>query len=251
MPLRIVVADYEEVARAGFRFVFQRDPNIDVAGEACDGAEALELVARVRPAILVSDLSLPWLNGIQLAHSLQHRMGHDRPKIVLVARDVTDEQLRLALQARINGLLAKSTPGDEVIRALYAAANGEVVLSPRFTTQLLSNFTIVPVAGREPPADLACLSGRELAVLRGIARGASNSEIGRELDVAEATVKAHASNIFDKLGVRDRVQAAVLAHGAGLVEPLLPDDESGAAVRSPVSGFGEHPIVARRAAAST
>lgn len=220
--LRIIVADPEEVSLAGLELFLKSEPDLQTVGEARTGPETLRLVAETTPDLVVSELAMPGLSGIQITHSLHHRMRDESPKIVLLARDATNEQLLAALNAGVSALLVKAAARTELVCAIRAAAEGEATLSPRFTTQLLCNFVLVPTADEaEPPAELASLSARELAVLTGIANGASNLEIARELSLARATVKAHASSIFEKLGVRDRLQAALIAYRSGLVEPTL------------------------------
>jgi DNA-binding NarL/FixJ family response regulator len=219
---RIAVADHEELSRAGLRLFLDREPSAHVVAEARDGHEALDVVMRTRPDFLVAELELPGISGTAVAQSLRHRLGDSAPWVILVSREVTNRDFLTMFAAGVSGLLTRAAARSELLGALRAAEEGHLTLSPAFATQLLTRFSLVPATDEdEPPPELADLNDRELSVLARIARGRSYAEIASELHLARATVKTYASAIFEKLGVRDRLQAALLAHHAGFVEPSL------------------------------
>lgn len=222
MSRRIVVADHEELSRAGLRLFLDREPSADVVAEGRDGHEALDVVMRERPDFLVAELELPGMSGVAVAQSLRHRLGDSSPSVILISREVTNQDFLVMFGAGVCGLLTRAAARSELLGALRAAEEGHVTLSPAFATQLLTSFSLVPATDEdEPPRELADLNERELSVLARIARGHSYAEIATDLHLARATVKTYASTIFEKLGVRDRLQAALLAHQAGFVEPSL------------------------------
>lgn len=194
----------------------------NVVGQAVDSRQALDLARRQRPDLMIYDLSLDPLNGIEFAVRMRELMTGTMPRILLLAREATNDDLLAALSVRVDGVIWKSTAHNELPVAMNSISERHFFLSPRFVTQLLSNFVLLP-ANANPTAspELRGLTDRELAVLGSISEGLSNEEIARKLHLAETTVKAYSSHLFEKLGVRDRLQAALLAISVGLVQPTL------------------------------
>jgi len=211
--LRVVVVDDQELVRAGFVLILQRG-GIDVVGQAADGAEALAVVEETRPDVVLMDIRMPRMDGIEATRQLVGRWP-DVTVLALTTFDL-DEYVVAAVRAGAAGFLLKDVPPDDLVHAVRVVARGEAMLAPSLTRRLLERYTAAPGAGPLPP-DLAALGSRETEVLRLVASGRSNQEIGRELFLSEATVKTYVSRLLGKLGKRDRVQLAVLAYEAGLV----------------------------------
>jgi DNA-binding NarL/FixJ family response regulator len=219
----VVIVDDQQLVRAGFRMVLSSQPDIEVFGEAGDGAEALRLVARLRaagtpPAIVVMDIRMPVLDGVSATRQLCASTDTSTRVIVLTTFD-TEEEAFAALQAGASGFLLKNAPPEDLLAAIRAVASGDAVVAPRITRKLLDRF-----AGRFVPAQASdkCmdqLTDREREVVLLVAQGLSNAEIAARLVVAEATVKTHIGRVLAKLGLRDRVQLVVLAYESGLVRP--------------------------------
>jgi len=215
--IRVVLVDDQHLVRAGFRMVLDYQDDLEVVGEAGDGAEALRLLRTTEADVVVMDLRMPVLDGV--AATRQICAAGPRPRVLVLTTFDTDEEAFAALQAGASGFLLKSVPPDELLTAIRVVAGGEAVVAPRVTRRLLDRF-----AGRlVPRADSAVaapdLTDREKEVLLLVAQGLSNVEIGGRLRVAEATVKTHIGRILAKLGLRDRVQAVVFAYESGLVRP--------------------------------
>jgi DNA-binding NarL/FixJ family response regulator len=215
--IRVVLVDDQQLVRAGFRLVLDYQPDLTVVGEAGDGAEALRLLRTTEADVVVMDLRMPVLDGV--AATRQICAAGPTPRVLVLTTFDTDEEAFAALQAGASGFLLKSVPPEELLSAIRVVAGGEAVVAPRVTRRLLERFAgrLGPDATtRTAPADL---TDRETEVLLLIAQGLSNLEIGRRLQVAEATVKTHIGRILAKLGLRDRVQAVVYAYESGLVRP--------------------------------
>jgi DNA-binding NarL/FixJ family response regulator len=214
--IRVVLVDDQHLVRAGFRMVLDYQDDLEVVGEAGDGAEALRLLRTTEADVVVMDLRMPVLDGV--AATRQICAAGPRPRVLVLTTFDTDEEAFAALQAGASGFLLKSVPPDELLTAIRVVAGGDAVVAPRVTRRLLDRF-----AGRlVPRADSAAapdLTDREKEVLLLVAQGLSNVEIGGRLQVAEATVKTHIGRILAKLGLRDRVQAVVFAYESGLVRP--------------------------------
>ena len=210
--IRIVLADDQELVRTGFRLILAPEPDLEVVGEAGDGAKAIELIRRTRPDVVLMDVRMPVLDGIEATR----RVVHDTRVLVLTTFDL-DEVVFEAIRAGASGFILKSAPADELIRAVHVVAEGDALLSPGITRRLIEDYAGRP-APREPTG-LEELTARELEVLRLVARGLSNREIADELVVGPSTVKSHVAAILGKLGLRDRVQAVVAAYESGLVQP--------------------------------
>jgi DNA-binding NarL/FixJ family response regulator/class 3 adenylate cyclase len=214
-----VVVDDERLLRTGFRVILETEPDISVVGEAEDGRAALDVVRRRRPDVVLMDIRMPELDGLQAAEQLLADPGLETAIVMLTTFDL-DRYVYDALRIGASGFLLKDTPADRLLDAVRIAAAGDALLSPQITRRLIAQFALAarPAATEVPPA-LAELTERELDVLRLIARGLSNAEIAAELIVTENTIKTHVAHVLSKLGLRDRVQAVVLAYESGLVVP--------------------------------
>jgi DNA-binding NarL/FixJ family response regulator len=211
--VRVVVADDNELLRAGLVTVLSSEPRIEVVGEADDGPSAVELVRRHRPDLVLMDVEMPGGDGITATARIRELAPEVRV-LVLTMFDLDDYVLE-ALQAGAAGFLLKTTPPDGLVDGVLRCAAGETTLGPSVIARLVDTYVHRPVP--EQPPGLEELTDRELDVLRSMARGLSNAEVAAELYLAETTVKTHVARILTKLGVRDRVQAVVLAHRSGLV----------------------------------
>ena len=220
MTIRVVIADDQELVRTGFRVILDSEPDIEVVGEAGDGREAIEAVQRHDPDVVLMDVRMPHLDGLEATRRIV--TGTDEgPRVLILTTFDLDEYVYEALRSGASGFLLKDGPAEQLLSAVRVVARGEALLAPRITRRLIAEFSRV---GRPnvPPARLDGLTARELDVLKLVARGLSNAEIAGELYVAETTVRTHLGHILTKLGLRDRVQAVVLAYETGLVRPGAP-----------------------------
>jgi DNA-binding NarL/FixJ family response regulator len=219
--IRILLVDDQALVRAGFRMILDAEPEMEVVGEASDGREAVEQVRELRPDVVLMDIRMPELDGLEAARRILSGTSEDgAPKILMLTTFDLDEYVYEALRAGASGFLLKDTPPEQLVSAIHVIAEGEALLSPSITRRVISEF--VKGNGPKPQAQfprLQDLTARELEVMKAIARGLSNAEIARELFVSETTVKTHVARILMKLGLRDRVQAVVLAYEAGVVQP--------------------------------
>ncbi len=216
--IRLVLADDHELLRDGLRGMLDAQDDMEVVGEAADGGAAVEEVLRLRPDVVVMDIRMPRVDGLEATRRLA-AAGSAAAVLVLTTFDL-DEYVWEALRAGASGFLLKDTPPRRLADGIRAVAAGEALLAPAVTQRLVERFVQTPVAGT-PAHDerFAQLTDREAEVLRLVARGLSNGEIAGELVLSEATVKTHVTRILAKLGLRDRVQAVVLAYESGLVRP--------------------------------
>jgi DNA-binding NarL/FixJ family response regulator len=218
--IRVLLVDDQALVRAGFRMILDAEPHIDVVGEASDGREAVDQVRSLHPDVVLMDIRMPELDGLEATRRVMAAPGDDTPKVLMLTTFDLDEYVYEALRAGASGFLLKDTPPEQLVSAIEVVAQGEALLSPSVTRRVISEF--VKGTGPKPEAQfprLEDLTVRELEVLKAIARGLSNAEIARELFVSETTVKTHVARILMKLGLRDRVQAVVLAYEAGVVQP--------------------------------
>jgi DNA-binding NarL/FixJ family response regulator len=214
MPrLRVVIADDQALMRAGFRMLLEAQSDIEIVGEAANGAEALEAVRRTSPDVVLMDIRMPVMDGVEATR----RMPGVR--VVILTTFDLDEYVVDALRAGASGFLLKDAPPEDLVRAIRTAAAGDALLSPAVTRRLLDAVVPRLLERRPPPRALDALTERELDVLRLVAEGLANAEIADRLVVTEATVKTHVSHVLAKLGLRDRVQAVVYAYDVGLVHP--------------------------------
>jgi DNA-binding NarL/FixJ family response regulator len=219
--IRILLVDDQALVRAGFRMILDSEPEMEVVGEAADGREAIEQVQSLRPDVVLMDIRMPELDGLEAARRILDGFEDgEGPRILMLTTFDLDEYVYEALRAGASGFLLKDTPPEQLVAAIEVIARGEALLSPSITRRVISEF--VKGNGPKPQAQfprLEDLTAREREVLLLIARGFSNAEIAKHLFVSETTVKTHVARILMKLGLRDRVQAVVLAYEAGVVTP--------------------------------
>jgi DNA-binding NarL/FixJ family response regulator len=218
--IRVLLVDDQALVRAGFRMILDAEDDLDVVGEATDGREAIDKVRELRPDVVLMDIRMPELDGLEASRRIIDGQGDDAPRILMLTTFDLDEYVYEALRAGASGFLLKDTPPEQLVAAIHVVAEGEALLAPSITRRVISEF--VKGTGPRPAAQfprLAELTARELEVLKAIARGLSNAEIARELYVSETTVKTHVARILMKLRLRDRVQVVVLAYEAGVVQP--------------------------------
>jgi DNA-binding NarL/FixJ family response regulator len=213
VTIRILIADDSENVRIGFRLVLDSQPDMTVVGEAADGVTALELAGHLRPDVVLADIRMPGLDGLELTRRLAAR-GESGPRVVVVTTFDSDDYLTAALRDGACGFLLKRSGPALLIEAVRAAMAGDTLIGPQLTVRLLRRL---PPA-REVPADVAALTGREEDVARSIARGGTNAEIASELGISVGTVKTHVANIQAKLGVRNRVAIAARMWSAGRLD---------------------------------
>jgi DNA-binding NarL/FixJ family response regulator len=214
MSVRVLVADDQSMVRAGFRMLLAGEPDIEVVAEASDGLEAVEKAARFRPTVVLMDIRMPELDGLQATRRILAADGAAR--ILILTTFDLDEYVYEALRAGASGFVLKDDPPEQLLAAIRIVAGGDALLSPAITRRVIKQFTRIPRPA--PPKELDDLSEREREVFRLIARGLSNAEIGQELYISDTTVKTHITHILQKLNLRDRVQAVVLAYQTGLFE---------------------------------
>ncbi|MGJ6964644.1 response regulator [Streptosporangium sp. G11] len=218
MSIRVVLADDQALVRGGFRMILEARADLEVVGEAGDGREATDLVERLEPDVVLMDVRMPGVDGLEATRRIVASGSHARV-IVLTTYDV-DESVFAALRAGASAFLLKDVRPAELVEAIRVVARGDALLAPSVTRRLLDRFvTVLPDPGASPPPGLGALTGREVEVLRLVALALSNAEVAERLVLTEATVKTHVSSILRKLGLRDRVQAVVLAYDVGLVRP--------------------------------
>jgi DNA-binding NarL/FixJ family response regulator len=218
-PIRVALVDDQELVRAGFRMMLDAQPDMSVTGEAADGRGAVALAARGAADVMVMDVRMPHLDGVEAARLIC--AAGQRPKVLMLTTFDLDEYAFAALKAGASGFLLKDVPPQELLFAIRSVHSGDSVVAPSTTRRLIDRFAPMLPAGAEgaspAAADLAELTEREREVLVQVAAGLSNAEIATRLFVSEATVKTHVGRILAKLGLRDRVQAVVLAYESGLV----------------------------------
>ena len=214
MTIRVLVADDQSMVRAGFRMLLADQEDLDVVAEASNVLEAVEKAARFRPDVILMDIRMPELDGLEATRRIL--ADDDTARILILTTFDLDEYVYEALRAGASGFVLKDDPPEQLLAAIDTVANGDALLSPAITKRVIEQFTRIP--RRETPQAIAELTERELDVLRLIARGLSNAEIGQELFVSETTVKTHVTHILQKLDLRDRVQAVVLAYETVLFE---------------------------------
>jgi DNA-binding NarL/FixJ family response regulator len=214
VSIRVLVADDQAMVRAGFRMLLAEEPDIDVVAEAENGLEAVDKAARLGPNVILMDIRMPELDGLQATRRIL--AADPAARILVLTTFDLDEYVYEALAAGASGFVLKDDPPEQLLAAIRTVAAGEALLSPAVTKRVIREFTRI----RRPaePEGLEQLTEREREVLALIAEGRSNAEIGETLFISETTVKTHVTHVLQKLGLRDRVQAVVLAHQAGLVE---------------------------------
>jgi DNA-binding NarL/FixJ family response regulator len=218
MSIRVLVADDQSMVRAGFRMLLSGEPDIDVVAEASNGLEAVDKAARFDPTVVLMDIRMPELDGLEATRRILSADA-DARVLILTTFDL-DEYIYEALRAGASGFVLKDDPPEQLLAAIRTIAQGDALLSPAVTKRVIEQFTRTSRA--TPPKALDELTERELDVFRLIARGLSNAEIARELYISDTTVKTHITHILQKLDLRDRVQAVVLAHDIGLHDVVQP-----------------------------
>lgn len=218
MSVSVLIADDEPLARAGIRAILGTDPQIEVVGEASDGEAAVREATRSEPAVVLMDIRMPGMDGIEATRRLAGE-GAEGCKVVILTTFDQDEHVYAALRAGASGFLLKDAPPEALIGAVHTVAGGDALLSPSVTRRLIAEFAKSAAPTPRPPAALDELTPREVEVLELVGRGLSNAEIAERLYVTEATVKTHVSRILQKLGLRDRVGAVVLGYETGLLQP--------------------------------
>ncbi|MFR9780872.1 response regulator [Micromonospora sp. MS34] len=217
-PIRILLSDDQPLLRAGFRMVLGTEDDLDIVAEAGDGLEAVELSRRLLPDVVLMDIRMPRMDGVAATRAIVDARLPVRV-LILTTFDL-DEYVVGALRAGASGFLAKDVPAEDLVTAIRTVAAGEAVVAPRILRRLLDRFAdVLPDPAAAPPKELHALTEREREVLVQVARGLSNAEIARALSVSETTIKTHVGHVLTKLGLRDRVQAVVLAYETGLVRP--------------------------------
>jgi DNA-binding NarL/FixJ family response regulator/class 3 adenylate cyclase len=216
--VRVLIADDQALVRAGFRMILDAESDVEVIGEATNGTEAIEEVRRLRPNVVLMDVRMPELDGIEATRRLLSEDGVNTKVVMLTTFDM-DEYVYEALRAGASGFLLKDTPPEQLVAGIHAVASGDALLAPSITKRVIEEFVSRPPDSvQTPPPELAELTERELEVLKHIARGLSNAEIAKELFLSPTTVKTHVGRILMKLNLRDRVQAVVFAYESGLIE---------------------------------
>jgi len=226
VTIRVLVVDDQTLVRTGFRMILDHEPDIEVVGEAADGLEALDAAARLEPDVILMDVRMPNMDGIEATRHLTDPTRNQPHKVIILTTFDLDEYVFNALGAGASGFLLKDAPTDDLVRAVRVVASGDALVDPAVTRRLIEAFVVAtgngggaPVARRRDDAALAQLTEREVEVLQALARGLSNAEVAADLYVSETTVKTHVGHILTKLGLRDRVQAVVFAYEHGLVQP--------------------------------
>ncbi|WP_328347403.1 response regulator transcription factor [Micromonospora sp. NBC_00421] len=219
MTVRVVIVDDQALVRAGFRMVLDSQPDLAVVGEAIDGADALRVLARVEADVVVMDLRMPTMDGVEATRRICAGSADGRPRVLVLTTFDTEADAFAALRAGASGFLLKNVPPEDLLAAIRVVAEGDSVVAPSITRRLLDRFAdrLGPAPAEDPR--LAQLTDREREILLLVAQGLANAEIAARVHVAEATVKTHVGRILAKLQLRDRVQVVVLAYESGLVTP--------------------------------
>jgi DNA-binding NarL/FixJ family response regulator len=224
VSVRVLLVDDQALIRAGFRMILDAEEDFEVVGECADGTQAVDSVRRLKPDVVLMDIRMPEMDGIEATRLIAGGDGED-PKVLMLTTFDLDEYVYDALRAGASGFLLKDVPAEQLVEGIRVIAEGDALLAPSVTKRLIHEFPRGAVSQQRAPAELEELTPRELEVFKLIARGMSNAEIAAELVVSETTVKTHVARVLMKLGVRDRVQAVVLAYEAGVVAPGVTSSE--------------------------
>jgi DNA-binding NarL/FixJ family response regulator len=223
MSIGVLLVDDQALVRSGFRMVLEAEDDIEVVGEAGTGRQAIDSTHRLNPDVVLMDVRMPELDGIAATREIAGEGPSDSPRVLILTTFDLDEYVYDALGAGASGFLLKDVPPEQLVEGIRVVAGGEALLAPAVTRRLIEDFSRARPARAERPPGLDELTPRELEVLGQIARGLSNAEIAESLVVSETTVKTHVARVLMKLGLRDRVQAVVLAYESGLVTPGKPE----------------------------
>jgi DNA-binding NarL/FixJ family response regulator len=218
MSVRVLIADDQALVRAGFKMILDAEDDLEVVGEAVDGLQAVEMCRRLAPDVVLMDIRMPELDGIEATRRVVSADGSTVRVLMLTTFDL-NEYVYEALRAGASGFLLKDVPPEQLAAGIRVVADGEALLAPSITKRLIQEFAEVAPAMPQPPQGMDELTARELEVFKLVARGLSNAEIAAELIVSETTVKTHVARMLMKLGLRDRVQAVVLAYEHGVAIP--------------------------------
>jgi DNA-binding NarL/FixJ family response regulator len=217
--IRVLIVDDQSLVRTGFRMILEAETDVEVVGEAADGAQALEVAAELEPDVILMDVRMPNVDGLEATRRLLDGKS-EGPRVLILTTFDLDEYVYEALRVGASGFLLKDTPPEQLVEAIHVVANGDALLSPVITRRVIEQFVKRPPDSvRKPAPELEELTARELEMLRYVARGLSNAEIAKEAYVSETTVKTHVAHILMKLHLRDRVQAVVYAYENGVVAP--------------------------------
>jgi DNA-binding NarL/FixJ family response regulator len=219
MSVRILIADDQALVRAGFKMILDAEEGLDVVGEASHGGEAVALAERTKPDVVLMDIRMPELDGIEATRKILAAAGDRQVRVLMLTTFDLNEYVYEALRAGASGFLLKDVPPEQLVAGIRIVAEGEALLAPSITRRLIQEFASTTPVPTEPPKGLDELTARELEVFKLIARGLSNAEVAAELVVSETTVKTHVARVLMKLGLRDRVQAVVLAYESGVAVP--------------------------------
>jgi DNA-binding NarL/FixJ family response regulator len=214
--IRVLIADDQRLVRSGFRAILGTEPDIEVVGEAEDGAEALRLVRSLRPDVVIMDVRMPVMDGLEATRQI---VADSATRVVVLTTFDADEYVYGALQGGASGFMLKDAPPEQLVAGVRAAAAGNALIDASVTKRFIAHFARAVRPAPSTPKELALLTSRELDVLRLLTEGLSNAEIAKRLIVEETTVKTHVSRILMKLGLRDRLQAVILAYETGFVSP--------------------------------
>ena len=222
MSIRILLVDDEQLVRAGLRLILDAEPDLEVVGEAGDGRDGVDLARRLDPDVVLMDIQMPGVNGLEATREIVALGRDDSSRVVMLTTFDLDEYVYESLRAGASGFLLKRTPAADLVAGIRVVAAGDALLAPSVTRRLIGEFARRPAAERGAPPALDDLTPREREVLGLVALGMSNGEIAAKLFLSEGTVKTHVKRIFYKMGLRDRAQAVILAYDTGLVEPKGP-----------------------------
>jgi DNA-binding NarL/FixJ family response regulator len=217
MTIRVVLVDDQTLVRAGLRMILDETDDIEVIGEAADGLQALDVIGDTRPDLVLMDIRMPGLDGIETTRQIYARAEVSPPKVIILTTFDLDEYVLAGLRAGASGFLLKDAPPADLLSAIRVVASGEAVAAPSVTRRLFAHFLGSAPTRRTAEGQLATLTAREREVLTLVARGLSNVEIAGALFLAESTIKTHLGRVLTKLGLRDRVQAVILGYECGLV----------------------------------
>ncbi|MCD0448660.1 response regulator transcription factor [Actinocorallia sp. API 0066] len=218
-PIKVVLADDEWLVRSGFKLLLDVEDDIEVVGEATTGAEAVEQVRTTRPDVVLMDIRMPKMDGIEATGEIARTVGLNQVRVLILTTYETDAYVFAALEAGASGFLLKDAGPSELLHAIRVIAAGEALIAPRITRRLIAQFTAARTTVRTNEDRLAVLTQREREVLALVGQGLSNDEIGTELLLSPATARTHVSRAMGKLGARDRAQLVVIAYQTGLVKP--------------------------------
>jgi DNA-binding NarL/FixJ family response regulator len=219
VTVRVVVADDQALVRAGFRVLVDSAPDLEVVGEAADGAEAVDVVLRELPDVVLMDVRMPQVDGVEATRRITGHEGTGGVRVLILTTFDLDDYVYAALRAGASGFLLKDTRPADLLSAIRVLATGEALLAPSITRRLIAEFARRPESDRPSPTALSELTEREREVLALVARGLSNAEVAARLFVSAATVKTHVSHVLMKLEARDRAQLVMVAYETGLVVP--------------------------------